>query len=91
MGVLFGILGVASYFVGAYGTALTIGLLSAYVDSFDFLDELGYGIFFIIIPTGIITCIAFYQILKRVWSKEKNNVGLDDDLLDADVIRNDNI
>lgn len=41
------------------------------------------------LPFGIGACVLFYYILKRVWGKQNNNLGLDDDILDAEVIRGD--
>lgn len=88
IGWIFGILGVASYYAGVYGVSILVYLLSGYVNFFDVFFEMGrYGITLITIPTGIITCISFYQILKRLWSKEREKMGLDDDILDAEVIR----
>lgn len=87
---LFAILGIVSYYAGTLIFGVGVGVAAALTGNMEWADDsntLLVGI--MALPIGIGTCALFYYLLKRAWEKRQNNLGLDDDILDADVVRGD--
>lgn len=84
---LFAILGIVSYYAGTLLFGLGVGIAAALTGNLQWADDsnsLLVGV--MALPFGIGACALFYYILKRVWGKRNDNLGLDDDILDGDVV-----
>ncbi|MCI5081694.1 MAG: hypothetical protein MRY78_08385 [Saprospiraceae bacterium] len=82
---LFAVLGVVSYYVGAFVFSL-IALMVLESASPGFIDNTNLAIFDILaIPFGILACWGFYTYLKNHWSK-KILTDTRTDLLDDEML-----
>ncbi len=76
----FAILGVVSYYGGAFLGGIILGLLSLVWDDFqvEYMSDMQLGL--MAIPFGILMCIGVYSLLKRIWTKNKKKevVSIDD-------------
>ncbi|WP_298420105.1 hypothetical protein [uncultured Kordia sp.] len=67
---LYAILGVVSYYGGAFVAGIIIGVYSEFSGSY-ILDNLSdIQLTFIFLPIGILACWGFYQLLKKNWKKK---------------------
>lgn len=66
---VFGLIGVASYYLGTLIAGLILGLLILFFDfSIDFDNTLLMSL--IGLPFGVLTCYLVYSFLKKKWEKE---------------------
>ena len=66
---VFGLLGVASYYIGTVIAGLALGLLMVFFNfNVDFDNTLLMSL--IGLPFGILTCYLVYSFLKKKWEKE---------------------
>ncbi len=66
---VYALLGVLSYYMGAFITGFFLGLLMLIFNS-NFLDSLSsLELNFLALPFGILTTFLFYIILRKNWSK----------------------
>ncbi len=72
--ILFAILGVVSYYVGAF----VIGIVLAIIIGPEAIDELNDILLSLMaIPAGLLSCYLFYLFLDNSWSKSKVNTHPD--------------
>ncbi|GAB5400405.1 MAG: hypothetical protein Aureis2KO_19900 [Aureisphaera sp.] len=75
----FAVLGVVSYYAGAFIFGILLGIYIELWGSMSIDDYSDLALGFMAMPFGILTCIGLYQILKRIWKKETK---VDEDLID---------
>ena len=81
---IFAILGVATYYVGAFIGGLILGLILELfsITFFEEFSDLQLGL--IALPFGLLSCFGLYKVLEKKWSKSlsvENLEILDEELL----------
>lgn len=80
----YGILGVVSYYGGAFIAGVFIGLYGEIMGYYDILEGVNsFVLMLIFIPIGALSCWGTYQLLKKKWhkefaEKERNKPRIDD-------------
>lgn len=77
----FAILGVVTYYTGAFLGGIILGLISIIWEDFniEYMSDMQLGL--MAIPFGLLTCFGVYSLLKRIWTKyqkEEEVVSIDD-------------
>jgi hypothetical protein len=77
----FAILGVVSYYGGAFLGGIILGLISIVWDGFEveYMSDMQLGL--MAIPFGLLMCFGAYTLLKKIWTKNKKEeevVSIDD-------------
>ena len=75
----FAILGVVSYYVGIYASAILIGIITEIVSP-DFFVGFNETVFaLILIPFGLLCCYLLYNYLEKTWKRNdpRNNNNID--------------
>ncbi|WP_430409026.1 hypothetical protein [Kordia sp.] len=67
---LYAILGIISYYAGAFIAGVFIGLYSEITGSYILEGTSNIILTLIFLPIGILSCWAFYQLLKKSWKKK---------------------
>ncbi|MGG8495574.1 hypothetical protein ACQY1Q_04090 [Tenacibaculum sp. TC6] len=67
----YAILGVATYYVGAFIFGILLGVLMLILES-DWLDTANkFQLALVELPVGILSCYILYVFLEKMWKKEK--------------------
>jgi hypothetical protein len=85
---LFGILGVVSYYAGAFLGGILIGVIYVIQNPDGVMEELDDRLLSLLtIPIGLLSCWLFYRILKSQWGKQASRAS-EIEVLDADLLNN---
>ncbi|MEZ4772635.1 MAG: hypothetical protein R3D00_05575 [Bacteroidia bacterium] len=75
----YAILGVVSYYIGTFIGGILIAIAYELWSSISIEQENSFIFNLIVLPFGILSCVALYQILKKNWEKNKT---VEEDIID---------